>query len=224
MRIIDLKLFTTKLNPVIDFYANAIQLPIIDQDNSQVSFQAGWTILRFQEYRASQSPVYHIAFNVPLSSIRHCLARLNQLKINIIPFEGKDIIEFPNWKARSVYFFDPAGNILEFIGRADRPDSEPPAYDTSIIECISEIGVPLEHWPDQSMQIQQQFQLPLYKAAADSFRPLGDPEGLLITVPAGRNWFLTEIPGRNNPLEFLLQENQQANWTDKSCNFSMFAS
>ena len=69
--------------------------------------------------------------------------------------------------------------------------SNQPFSAESILD-ISEIGLPVTDVNDFKEKLQEQFDLPVYKAASARFAPMGDTEGLFICVPLGRVWFPTE--------------------------------
>lgn len=60
----------------------------------------------------------HFAFGIQNCEVSGVLKFLNGL---VEPFQlisqETPIIDFPNWKAKSIYFTDPDGNIVEFILR-----------------------------------------------------------------------------------------------------------
>jgi len=221
MQITKLRLFTRQLEETYRFYTGVLQLPLDQKTESEFTVHAGWTQLSFQVSDSEVNPEYHIAFNIPHSRINQSLFWLQSQHLKPIPFQGKEIIEFPNWNARSVYFFDPGGNILEFIGRAELPDEHTEKFHPEQIMCISEIGVPCPVWPANADYLRRYFDLPLYKAYSDEFHPLGNPEGLLITVPEGRNWFLTDIPGIAYPLEVQMKGSRNCEWIYHNFKFSM---
>src|SRR6185436_21190279 len=51
------------------------------------------------------------------------------------------IADFSNWNAKSIYFLDPAGNVVEFISRFDLNDSVDNPFSSDLIRSISEIGL-----------------------------------------------------------------------------------
>ncbi len=53
------------------------------------------------------------------------------------------IADFIDWHARSVYFFDPAGNIVELIARDDLNDVADGAFSSRQFRNISETGLVL---------------------------------------------------------------------------------
>ena len=79
--------------------------------------RAGNSLLRFRPVTDGE-PVYHIAFNIPENQIEAARDWLSQRATLIPHFQtGDTIIDWPAWNAHSVYFLDPAGNLLEVIAR-----------------------------------------------------------------------------------------------------------
>ncbi len=90
------------------------------------------------------------------------------------------------WNSHSVYFEDPAGNILELIARHTMNNSVDRPFDPKQdILCISEIGVPTRDVP-AAVDHLAELGLMTYKTRNDSFNPIGDDNGLLMVVEDGQ--------------------------------------
>src|SRR5712691_2553170 len=70
------------------------------------------TRLHFQE--TQQDVLYHVAFTIPRNTF-HEAKSWTQKRVPLLHKNGEDEIFFANLNARSFYFCDTAGNILEFI-------------------------------------------------------------------------------------------------------------
>lgn len=202
MKIHSIQIETVALAPVVDFYHNMLGLPYV-ADNGKAYFQTGGSSLIFSENPAS-SGIYHFAFNIPGNQIREGMAWLERAGIVLIANEkGETRIDFSNWNAEAVYFFDPAGNIVELIARRDlQNEGEHPFGPDSLME-ISEIGIVADNVLAWNAYAENQFGiLPFDKQKPSSdFSALGTDMGLFIVVPAGRKWFLTDLPAEKTPLE-----------------------
>jgi hypothetical protein len=62
-----------------------------------------------------------------------------------------DIADFVNWRAKSVYFFDPAGNIIELIARFDLNNASSEKFSSEQFLSLSEIGLV---FPDEQIDEQ----------------------------------------------------------------------
>ena len=118
-------------------------------------------------------------------------------------------VDFPDWKARSVYFFDPAGNIVEIIGRAGLPRAgNAPKFSAGSLLGVSEIGLVCDEVPAMRDWITGTHGIGLFARHqhTDQFTALGNDEGLLLLVPKGRNWFMGNFPATHYPLALQLEE------------------
>jgi catechol 2,3-dioxygenase-like lactoylglutathione lyase family enzyme len=181
MQIQEMFLSTPDLAVQKDFYQNVLKLPITVENDQQFTFKAGTTQLIFQQ--GPVDGVYHFAFNVPenqMAAAREWLS-VPLIKAN----DGRDEFFSESWNSHSVYFYDPAGNILELIARHTLPDASTESFSEKSLLNISEIGVAVA---DVSA-FTASSGLPSYGGSSPEFSPIGDENGLLIVVKIGRQWF-----------------------------------
>jgi hypothetical protein len=208
----ELILQAKNVDELYGFYKNTLQLEIIQPDAKTISINAGKTRLIFQETKDSEKPFYHFAFNIPSNKIEDALQWLKD-KVELLWIEEYKscIAEFTNWNARSVYFMDTAGNIVELIARFDLHDKVDEPFSSSHIRNVSEIGIVLnaEKFDTSVNEMMQQYQLEYFfkQPPFKHFRAIGDDEGLFIVVSNKRNWYPTNIPAKIFPLSVLFAKN-----------------
>lgn len=192
MKIKTLVLATNNLDAVIDFYNRILDFRIVEQSDSLVSFQIGQSVLTFEmNTEIGENPTYHYALNIPTNQVEEAKQWLSERTALVEDEKGNDTIDFPNWNAHALYFYDSVGNIGELIARHDLDNQSDMPFSSDSIYSISEIGLPVTDVLDFKTKIQEYFNLPVYKAASAKFAPMGDPNGLFICVPLGRIWFPT---------------------------------
>ena len=99
--------------------------------------------------------------------------------------DGADEFDFSNWGgARSIYFEDPEGNVVELVAR---PDARPEL-------SLAEVGLPTDDVAAAVDALDRELGLPHFDGDRASFSAVGDPDGLLIVVTVGRGWFPTHVP------------------------------
>ncbi|MFN8285733.1 MAG: hypothetical protein U0V74_03215 [Chitinophagales bacterium] len=205
MQLTEITLLTNSLPEIKNFYRQKLNFNCIDSTTHSAAFQCGASILRFQQ--SNLAAYYHFAFNIdPVCfNTAHKWAEEN---LQLISYEKQNIVDFPNWNARSFYFLDPAGNILEFIARFDLP-SNSAAFSTSSILGISEIGIVTDPVSAMRHRLQNNFNVqPFFRQTpTDEFCPMGDDNGLLIVVTQHRNWFPTTITCMPFPLKIKFTDN-----------------
>ena len=197
MEIIELQLLSGDLKKTEDFYTHTLGLPLAAQTPLTISFTAGNTRLTFMK-SDGQFPYYHFAFNIPVNQLDEAFEFISA-KIPVIEVTpGSKIADFDTWNARSFYFFDPNGNILEFIVRYGlEKNSAHPFTGTSILG-VSEIGIPVKDVVSLSEQMKSACQLEYFsrQPVKNNFAAIGDDHGLLIFVEEGRNWYPTNEPAK----------------------------
>src|SRR5690625_2583140 len=110
-------LYTNKLKELRRFYMNVLELEISSSSEQSFSLPIGTTELTF---KTSEQPCfYHFAINIPGNQFSMLKHRIKE-RISINREGGRDEVYFSSFDADSMYFEDPAGNIIELIGRRKR--------------------------------------------------------------------------------------------------------
>lgn len=115
------------------FYHASIGLSVVAEAGNRIAFRAGETLIIFEqtEVASAEAPFYHFAFNVPENKIRAArdwqAARCTLIETPPElrdPRYPDDVRWFRHWNAHSVFFWDPAGNLVEYIARHDLPTAK----------------------------------------------------------------------------------------------------
>jgi catechol-2,3-dioxygenase len=196
-RILGLRLRTGRpLADMRSFYHERLGLPLSDGPADSLTFGAGRTSITFVPAEpALGAPFYHFAFNIPENKIRsaHDWQRertpLDRLSADLRdPAMPEDVVHFRHWNAHSVFFWDPAGNLVEYIARHDLRNAEPGAFTTRDLLYASEIAFITGDVGGTAKAMQRQLGLEQYRNGDDDFRALGDEHGLLLVIRTGRRW------------------------------------
>jgi len=205
MQLKKLILQTSRLEELTNFYIKLMELPVELSGDKQITARIGGTELIFQEAPAAD-PFYHFAINIPANKIEEAKTWLKQ-RVDLIWMDHykSDIADFINWHAKSVYFYDPAGNILELIARFDLDNPSDQPFSPAQFLSISEIGLVFEEdkLDPGTQNLLNEYPLRYFdkQPALPQFRAVGDDEGLFIIVPEHRNWFPTSKPSGIFPME-----------------------
>jgi hypothetical protein len=97
-----------------------------------------------------------------------------------------DVVHFRNWNAHSVFFLDPAENIVEYIARHDLKNDADGSFTKKDILHASEIAFVVDDVSAMAAGLQGAFNLSQYRTGGKSFRALGDEHGLLLVFERGR--------------------------------------
>ncbi|MFV5696152.1 VOC family protein [Flavobacterium sp. LB3P122] len=193
MNILKLELLTDSLDETELFYNNVFGLKTISKTDSSISFETGSTKLTF---RSSENlkPVYHFAFDIPNNKLGEAFAWIEKKTkiLEVIPPEK--IADFYNWNAKSFYFYDNNGNILEFIARFSLDNASDKEFNWASIISVSEIGFVTKNVSLLSDEMFNKYGLFIFskQPKLNKFIVLGTDTGLFILVEENRDWYPTQ--------------------------------
>ena len=140
-----------------------------------------------------RAPFYHFAFNIPENKIRKALdwqkARTPMLPIperNRAAGFPPEVVDYRHWNAHSVFFLDPAGNVVEYIARHDLKNGDTQPFSLGDILYVSEIGLIVDDVAAMAEAIKDIAAVALYKGGDGDFTAMGDEYGLLLIMKRGR--------------------------------------
>ncbi len=210
-----IQLQTNNLSGLYNFYKDVLELNAFYSGEKSITISAGKSVLIFEEPDADINPFYHFAFNIPSNKFEEALEWIKH-KVELLWLDDYNgyIADFVNWHAKSFYFIDPAGNILELISRLDLNDSIEEKFSSAHIRNISEIGLVLsaENFQKDVDELLKQYPLPYFdkQPPLPHFKAIGNDEGLFIIVPENRIWFSTKsTASKKFPMEISLIENKR---------------
>jgi catechol-2,3-dioxygenase len=105
-----------------------------------------------------------------------------------------EVVDYRHWNAHSIFFLDPAGNVLEYIARHDLKNAADGPFGWTDILYASEIGLVVDDVPRAAEQVASAAALAPYRGASDLFTAMGDEYGLLLVMKRGRVIDFTSNP------------------------------
>jgi catechol 2,3-dioxygenase-like lactoylglutathione lyase family enzyme len=211
MNILELELLTANINETELFYNEVIGFKTVSKNNSSISFRAGSTQLTF---RSSENikPVYHFAFDIPNNKLLEAFAWIAKKTeiLDVIPPEK--IADFYNWNAKSFYFYDNNGNILEFIARFSLDNASEKPFNGKSIVSVSEIGFVAKNVAQLSDEICKKYALSVFskQPKLNKFIVLGTDTGLFILVEENRDWYPTHKKAKSFWTKVVFDNNGKA--------------
>lgn len=193
MKIKEVHILTDDLKKTEDFYSQLLGFRIIEKDSQHISFSVNQTMLHFSFTKSVKNPVYHLAFDIPNNKFEEAFNWLGT-KTEILPVnQDSKIADFVRWNAKSFYFYDFQGNILEFITRYDNQINSTSAFNASSVLSVSEIGFVTDNVNNTCAEIIEKYGLQFYEKQPplSDFAVIGDSKGLFIVVERNRNWYPT---------------------------------
>ncbi|WP_373057464.1 VOC family protein [Zunongwangia sp. H14] len=187
MKIEELQIYTSRLEEQNTFYQETLGLEISEKGNDFFEIKTGYSLLRFVE-KTGATP-YHIAFHIPDETEVPALEWLKE-RLKIQKMGNDEIVDFSNWEAKSVYFYDHDKNILEFISRRNLNNINSSPFSAEEIVGISEIGLATTNIEEKYKFLYRHCQLRIFDGSLDKFCAIGDPQGLIITIDkTKKDWF-----------------------------------
>lgn len=213
MKIIELELLTANIPATAQFYKNVLGLqPYQREDNSLLFYRIGFTRLIFRHVEGIE-PVYHFAIDLPNNRFFDCYNYIKQ-HTPLLPVENNDdIANFVNWDAKSFYFKDNNGNLLEGITRYPNRTIAEEAFGSHSYIGISEIGLVTNNVPELADILLKEHGIPIFhrQPRGDKFTVSGDDKGLFIVAEKGRDWYPTTVKAQSFRTRVLYFDNGHVN-------------
>lgn len=187
MKIEHLIIFSRNLEKQKRFYKSILDFPVREISGEAFLVEIGYSTLEFRQ-NDSATP-YHIAFHIP--SIQEELALLwLKDRVQILKNENEEIVDFPAWSAKSIYFYDEDRNIIELISRKSFHPASSTVFSSQSIFGISEIGLAVQNVEAAYNALREGFSLEKYTGDFETFCATGDDEGLFIIIDKDKmDWF-----------------------------------
>jgi len=177
-----------------EFYHGLLGLQVIEHKPQRLTIKAGQTRLTFRPATADQGmPFYHFAFNIPENKLlkAHEWQRRRTTLLPIPrtlrdPGYPDEVVNYSHWNAHSVFFFDPAGNVVEYIARHDLKNAVRGDFGPEDILYASEIAFVVDDVVTTAGKLKEVAGVESYKGSGDQFAAVGDEHGLLLVMKRGR--------------------------------------
>lgn len=198
--------YTNKLKALKRFYGDIMEFNVVESTNEQFIFEIGESTVTFKH--TEHPAFYHFAINIPGNQFS-MLKFWMQDRVTLNRGESLDEIYFSSFDADSMYFEDPAGNIVELIGRR-KQDLFGDVSQASFLN-ISEVGIVTSFVASVGDQLQD-FGIPLRGGTdvnPETLNFLGKGDAFIVLVPPSRKWYFSESMSEIHPLKIQLMDNRQ---------------
>lgn len=194
-------LYTNELKRLRRFYMNIMELPLVENLENEFTLAIGESTLTFRETEADA--FYHYAINIPGNQFS-LIKSMMQQKHTLNREGGRNEVYFESFDADSIYFDDPAGNIVELVGRRHRDLFGAPSPESFL--NISEVGIVTYDMTNVGDQIQD-IGIPLRQGTEikpHTLNFLGRDDTFIVLVPPGRKWYFSDRISEIHPLQITL--------------------
>jgi hypothetical protein len=186
------------------FYGKTLELRVFDEKPDRFTVEAGETMITFvdsTDTAGGRAPFYHFAFNIPENKILKAL-EWQRARTPLLPIPERnradgfppEVVDYRHWNAHSIFFLDPAGNVVEYIARHDLPNRDTHPFSWGDILYASEIGLIVDDVAAAATVLGQNAGVTPYRGGSEAFQAMGDEQGLLLVMKRGRVIDFTSEP------------------------------
>jgi len=177
-----------------EFYRGVLGLLLLEDTPDRLTIRAGQTRLTFRRPAPDRgNPFYHFAFNIPENKVVSA-HRWQERRTPLVPVPKTlrdpkypdEVVNYSHWNAHSIFFFDPSGNVVEYIARHDLRNAAPGDFGSEDILYASEIAFVVDDVAATAAKLKDLAGVEQYKGASDQFVAVGDETGLLLVMKRGR--------------------------------------
>lgn len=204
MKIIELTLFTNKLEEQLVFHSKVLELNIIDQNADSFSFRAGWSIITFS--RSTTPHLYHYCYLIPTNKLEEAKEWMSR-RVGLIQTNGDVFHKHDHWNAEALYFYDGGGNIAELIVRYDLDVTSEEAFNFDQVICMNEMGAPSSNISETSTHLAEKTRIKIWKGDTIRFATQGSQLGmfLLVNNTVKDKWFPTSLFPESAPFTCIIE-------------------
>jgi catechol-2,3-dioxygenase len=196
-RLLSLELLSgAPISAMKEFYGKTLEQGIVEERSDRLTIETGETRITFvssSDTEGGRTPFYHFAFNIPENKIVKALEwQRARTPLLFIPEQNRaagyppEVVDYSHWNAHSIFFLDPAGNVVEYIARHDLKNADSSPFSFTDILYASEIGLIVDDVAATAERLKDWASVPQYRGGSDQFMAMGDEYGLLLVMKRGR--------------------------------------
>lgn len=209
MNIKRVTMYASNFDATKQFYLAKLQLPLLSEEQDRFTINVGETAITFIEAPFIEKPFYHFAFDIPSNQFEEAKA-WTKGKVTLSKERGEDEVYFEGIDAKSIYFEDPAGNIVEFICRFSDAKQSTAPFTASSLQKVSEMSIVVK---DKLTSVSAFHEVSIFErdhkeitAEGLTFMGTREDASYLLFVNVGRTWFFSNKKAEVFPVEVLLTD------------------
>ncbi|MFD2637777.1 VOC family protein [Piscibacillus salipiscarius] len=203
---------TRNIESMKQFYTKTLGMTLNEESENRFQVLAGASLLEFTSHNVKGNPYYHFALDIPSNKFSEAKAwAKSKVKLNLE--DGEDEADFSHLSAHSIYFYDPAGNIVEFICRHSYAEKSEVPFSANSILNISEMSLTVGNAVTTGHQLME---LGLNERDGDpisgsSLNFMGENSNgpFLLLIQPGRRWIFSDKQSEIHPIEMTLDTNER---------------
>ncbi|WFR62608.1 VOC family protein [Paenibacillus amylolyticus] len=204
MMIEELEIYTARLEDLKHFYRDTLGMEVSNVTDQGFDLQVGLTRTIFKQCETEQEPFYHVAWMIPTNQFKQA-KQWAVSRVVLSKEEERDETYSTLWNSHSLYFEDPAGNIIELIAHHRIPNERDHLFSVKDIVQVCEIGLVTEDVLSTVNELEQ-IGLTRWGEVSETFAPVGDVHGLFIVVKKDRTWFFSKQKAQIYPMEISIRD------------------
>jgi hypothetical protein len=188
------------------FYGKTLDLAISKETSDRFTVEVGETQITFVAGPTADpgaAPFYHFAINIPENKIQKAVEwQKPRTPLLAIPEthraagQSPEVAEDRRANAHSIFFNDPAGNVVEYVARHDLKNGDAHKFGWTDLLYVSEIALVVDDVAGTAAKLSAGTGLRPYKAGTTDVAALGDEWGLILVSKRGRPFDFTSNPQR----------------------------
>ena len=185
-----LTLYSKNLPQQKKFFCDVAGFKLLSETKDSFEIKTGLSVLKFVEN--SQFKPYHYAFGIPYSLYPSALTWLKD-RVVVLKDGENEVVDFPAWEAKALYFYDADNNICEFIARKELPETKALNFDIHEVYNLAEIGLVNNNIKPIFETLHLHTNVRMYDGSLNKFLAIGDYRGLFISIDRNKKtWFPTD--------------------------------
>lgn len=140
LHIESITIYSAALEATRNFYRDTLEFPILKESETYFTLQIDSTSFTIHQAPPEEAPFYHFAFDVPSNQFEEAKNWIKE-HVSLLTDEGHDEVYFQTIDAKSIYFEDPSGNIVEWICRLSDSPSSSVSFHPSLLQKVSEMSL-----------------------------------------------------------------------------------
>lgn len=223
MEIKQVILQTNTMNETKRFYTDTLGFSLIKEEEEMFCVAIGSSEMVFAKTDEKVSPYYHFAFNIQSNKFDEAKSWVKE-RVNLNKEDGKDEADFSFLQAHSLYFYDPSGNIVEFISRHAISEADDKLFSSKSILNIGEISLTV---PDVQYVGQQLIDIGINERnnrplSTTSLNFMGDKTtgAFILLVQPGRRWIFSDKISAVFPVEIILASGERITLNEQGFNIN----
>jgi catechol-2,3-dioxygenase len=184
-------IYVSAYEETLEFYKKVFREKVTSVSDTQFSLELPLNTLHLVKEQSDAKPYYHFAFLVPYSLFDSAKEYITQY-VPLNTQDGADEISFKKG-IRSCYFYDPSGNVVEFIAM-EAVDEEAEAFSIQHVKVLVEMSLVSASVKDTAKQLAETniYKKPVEDIKEDELNFIFTDKTILLLSPAGRTWVFSD--------------------------------